>query len=115
MAHKALEICAHMIKYATCEKCCKLYSVADVLTDKPNLSLKISHCTFQGFPNHPMANKRQPCTSPIAKKVSVTGGVIFKPILIFLTISLVHQLQSLYNRKRFEVNCRKWVDRLVDS
>ncbi|CAG8448083.1 5495_t:CDS:2 [Gigaspora rosea] len=83
-----LGICANMIKYTTCEKCCKLYSIADVSTDKPNLSPKISYCTFQDFPNHPMANKRQPCTSPIAKKVPVTGGVIFKPTLIFLTISL---------------------------
>ncbi|CAG8687837.1 9897_t:CDS:2, partial [Gigaspora rosea] len=66
-------------------------SVADVSTNKPNLFPKISHCTFQDFSNHPMANKRQSCTLPIAKK-----------------------LPSLYNRKGFEVNCRKWVDRLVD-
>ncbi|CAG8482992.1 15100_t:CDS:2 [Gigaspora rosea] len=110
IACKALGICAQMIKYAICKKCCKLYSVADVSTNKPNLSPKI----IQDFPNHPIANKRQPCTSYIAKKVPVTSGVIFKPTLIFLTISLVHQLQSLYNRKGFEVNCRKWVDRLVD-
>ncbi|CAG8634738.1 24399_t:CDS:2, partial [Gigaspora rosea] len=36
--------------------------------------------------NHPMANKRQLCTLPIAKNF----------------------------QKGFEVNCRKWVDRLVD-
>ncbi|CAG8823754.1 12691_t:CDS:2, partial [Gigaspora rosea] len=42
MARKALGICAHMIKYTTY------------------------------FSNHPIANKRQPCTLPIAKKVPVT-------------------------------------------
>ncbi|CAG8764055.1 9070_t:CDS:2, partial [Gigaspora rosea] len=37
MASKALGVCVHMIKYATCEQCCKLYNTADVSTDKPNM------------------------------------------------------------------------------
>jgi len=53
----ALGVCTHMIKYATCKKCCKLYNVADLSTDKPNIIFKISHCTYQEFPNHLMANQ----------------------------------------------------------
>ncbi|RIB03765.1 hypothetical protein C2G38_2224116 [Gigaspora rosea] len=34
---KALGVCVHMIKYAKCEQCCKLYNTADVSTDKPNM------------------------------------------------------------------------------
>ncbi|CAG8768576.1 9566_t:CDS:1, partial [Gigaspora rosea] len=37
MARKALGVCAYMIKYATCEQCCKLYNIVDVSTDKPNM------------------------------------------------------------------------------
>src|SRR5260364_491373 len=73
-AREVLGVCAHMVKYATCEKCCKLYNVADVSTEKPNMVPKISHCTFQDFPNHPMANQRRPCNSPITKKILISKG-----------------------------------------
>ncbi|CAG8794057.1 7968_t:CDS:2, partial [Gigaspora rosea] len=37
MARKAFGVYAYMIKYATCEQCCKIYNTADVSTDKPNM------------------------------------------------------------------------------
>src|SRR2546421_8397436 len=55
MAHKLFGIGDQIIKYATCPTCCKLYSVNKLPTDKP------SHCSFQNFPNHPIANYRSPC------------------------------------------------------
>ena len=57
MARKELGVCAHIIKYASCEKCCKLYNVTDVSTDEPGQVPITSHCTYVDFSNHPMANQ----------------------------------------------------------
>src|SRR5205085_4561227 len=62
MACKLFGIGDQIIKYATCPTCCKLYSVNKLPTDKP------SHCSFQNFPNHPMANYRSPCGAVITKQ-----------------------------------------------
>src|SRR6185437_13282684 len=52
MACKLFGIGDQIIKYATCPTCCKLYLVNKLPTNKP------SYCSFQNFPNHPMANYR---------------------------------------------------------
>jgi len=67
------------------------------------------------FPNHPRINQRVACGANIAKKVPVAGGIIYRPSMIFPTISLKHQLQLMYSRKGFEHSCRKWADRCNDS
>lgn len=41
MARKLFGIDDQMIEYATCKKCCKLYTINELSTDKPY------HCTFQ--------------------------------------------------------------------
>ncbi|CAG8585903.1 6265_t:CDS:2 [Ambispora leptoticha] len=104
IACKNLGVCAHMIKYATCEQCCKLYNTADVSTEKANMAPKVTQCTFQEFLNHPMANYRCPCNYHVAKKVPVTKGVIYRLSLIYPTVSLKHQFQLLFNRKEFEAS-----------
>ena len=71
MARKLFGIGDQIIKYATCPTCCKLYSVNKLPTDKP------SHCSFQNFPNHPMANYRSPCGAVITKQVPTNQGIIY--------------------------------------
>jgi len=82
MARKLFGIGDQIIKYATCPTCCKLYSVNKLPTDKP------SHCSFQNFPNHPMANYRSPCGAVITKQVPTNQGIIYRPALIFLSLIL---------------------------
>src|SRR2546421_11821131 len=79
MARKLFGIGDQIIKYATCLTCCKLYSVNKLPTDKP------SHCSFQNFPNHPMANYRSPCGAVITKQVSTNQGIIYR---FFLSLIL---------------------------
>ena len=105
MARKLFGIGDQIIKYATCPTCCKLYSVNKLPTDKP------SHCSFQNFPNHPMANYRSPCGAVITKQVPTNQGIIYRPALIFPIVNIKRQLQRLYNKKGFEESCRKWAAR----
>ncbi|CAG8532192.1 115_t:CDS:2 [Funneliformis caledonium] len=56
IVRKLFGISDHMIKYATCKKCCKIYAVKDLTTDKPY------YCTFKDFLNHPMTKLRSPCS-----------------------------------------------------
>lgn len=114
MAQKNLGICAHLIKYAACEKCCKLYKVSDVSSSNPNLTPKFTNCIYQDFPNHPMSHKRNACGTPLYKQVCTKNGIIKRPNLIFPTVSLKHQLNNLFKRKGFEESCRKWVNRPSD-
>lgn len=114
MAQKNLGICTHLIKYAACEKCCKLYRISDVSSSNPNLMPKFMNCEFQEFPNHPMSHKRNACGTPLYKQVRTKDGIIKKPTLIFPMISLKHQLSLLFKRKGFEESCRKWVNRPSD-
>ncbi|PKY38937.1 hypothetical protein RhiirA4_452039 [Rhizophagus irregularis] len=115
MARKTLGICAHIIKYAACEKCCKLYDVAEVSNINPNQVPVKSHCIHIDLPNHPMANQKNECMTKLTKTVHTINGTLYRHSLIFPTISLKHQLQLMYNRKGFESSCRKWADRYSDS
>ena len=106
MARKLFGIGDHqIIKYATCQKCCKLYSIKDLPTDKPY------HCTFQNFLNHPIVNLRSPCNNLITKQIPTNQGIIHRPSLIFPIVNIKRQLQGLYNKKGFEESCRKWAAR----
>ena len=71
MARKLFGIGDQIIKYATCQTCCKLYSIKDLPTDKPY------HCSFQNFPNHPMASFRAPCSSVITKQIPTNQGIVY--------------------------------------
>ena len=77
MARKKLGICAHVIKYAACEKCCKLYNITEVSTDKPSQAPVLSHCTYIDFSKHLIANKREKCGAKLNKNISITGGIIY--------------------------------------
>jgi hypothetical protein len=96
MARKNLGICAHLTKYASCEKCCKLYRIADVSSNSPDIMPKYTNCVFQEFPNHPMSNKREVCGNLLYKLVPTKNGLIKKPALIFPTASLKHQLGLMF-------------------
>ncbi|CAB5216671.1 unnamed protein product [Rhizophagus irregularis] len=104
MACKILGVCVHIIKYAACEKCCKLYNIAEVSTTTPTQVPIKSHCTYIDLPNHPMANQRNECMTKLTKTVHTING---EPSLIFPIVSLKHQLQLMYNRKGFKSSCRK--------
>jgi hypothetical protein len=110
MARKKLGFCVHIIKYAACNKCCKLYNIDDISSSKPAVAPKFTECTYQDFSDHPMSNKRNPCGASLCKNVYTKVGVIKKLALIFPTISLKHQLSLLFKRKGFEESCRKWVN-----
>jgi len=114
MAQKNLDIHAHLINYASCEEYCKLYRIADVSSDSPNITPKFMKCVFQEFPNHPMSNKRNACGTTLYKLVRTKKGMIKRPTSIFPTVSLKHQLNLLFKRKGFEESCRGWVNRPSD-
>ena len=101
MARKLLGIYDHIIKYATCGKCCKLYTVKELPTNKPY------QCTFKEFPNHPMTKLRTACNADITKMVPTKQGIIYQPSIIFPIADIKRQLQRLYNTKGFEKSCRK--------
>src|SRR5437870_9926459 len=88
-----------------CPTCCKLYSVNKLPTDKP------SHCSFQNFPNHPMANYRSLCGAVITKQVPTNQGIIYRPALILPILNIICQLARFYHNKGFEELCMKWETR----
>ena len=105
MARKLFGIGNQIIEYATCKKCCKLYMVKGLPTDRPY------HCIFQDYPNHPMTNLRSPCNDIVTKQVPTKEGIIYRPSIIFPIADIKRKLQQLYNTKGFEESCRKWADR----
>ena len=105
MARKSFGIGDQLIKFATCKKCCKLYAIKDLPTDRPFT------CTFQDYPNHTMAKLRSSCNANITKQVPTNQGKLFRPSLIFPVTSIKHRLQQLYNKKGFEESCQKWAVR----
>src|SRR5215469_9697189 len=109
MACKLFGIGDKIIRYATCPKCCKLYSLKDLKTDKPY------HCSYKDFPNHPISSFRSPCNTVITKPVPETKGIVHKPALIYPIINIKDQLQRLYNKKGFEESCRKWSTRPIND
>jgi len=76
-----------IIKYATCQKCCKLYSIKDLSTDQPH------RCSFRNFPNHPRPKLRSPCNADITKEVPTDKGIVYKPMVVYPIIDLKLQLQ----------------------
>ena len=105
MARKLFGIGNQIIEYATCKKCCKLYTVKGLPTDRAY------HCIFQDYPNHPMTNLRSPCNDIVTKQVPTKEGIIYRPSIIFPIADIKRKLQQLYNTKGFEESCRKWADR----
>ncbi len=61
-----------------------------------------------------MANQRFSCNYPIVKTILTSKGDVYRPSSIYPIVSLNYQLQSLYNKKRFEESCRKWAERSED-
>lgn len=114
MARKKLGMCVHLIKYAACKECCKLYQISDVSSNDPNITPKFTKCIFQDFPNHSKSYGRKPCETPLYKNICTKNGVIKRPVLIFPTISLRNQLNILFNQKGFEESCKKWINRHSD-
>ncbi len=107
MAYKSFNVYAHIIKYVACEKCYKLYNVSEVSTDEPNQVLTTSQYTYVDFSNHLMANQKIQYGTKFSKKVPITNGIVYRLSMIFLIVSLKHQLQLMYNRKGFEELYRK--------
>src|SRR6266542_4012062 len=93
------------IKFATCKKCCKLYIIKDLPTDRPFT------CIFQDYSNHTMANLRTFYNANIIKQVSMNQGKLFRLLLIFSVTNIKCRLQQLYNKKGFEKSCQKWTNR----
>ena len=50
MAQKDLGICVHLVKYAACEKCCKLYKIDDVTSTNPAIVPKSQIAYSKIFP-----------------------------------------------------------------
>ncbi|PKY32855.1 hypothetical protein RhiirB3_394339, partial [Rhizophagus irregularis] len=67
MARKKLGMCVHLIKYAACKECCKLYQISDMSSNDPNITPKFTKCIFQDFPNHSKSYGRKPCETPLYK------------------------------------------------
>ncbi|CAB4407777.1 unnamed protein product [Rhizophagus irregularis] len=89
MARKKLGMCVHLIKYAACKECCKLYQISDVSSNDPNITPKFTKCIFQDFPNHSKSYGRKPCETPLYKNICTKNG-------------------------GFEESCKKWINRHSD-
>ncbi len=107
ITQKSLNTCVHLINYVNCEKCCKLYKIANVFNNSPNLTPKFTRCVFQDFSNHPMSKKRNSYGNILYKLIHIKNGIIKKLTSIFPTVSLKHQLNLLFKQKYFEKSCRK--------
>ena len=87
IAQKNLDIRPHLISYARCEECCKLYKIADVSSDDPNIMPKFTKCDFKEFPNHLMSNKRNTCGNILYKLVYIKNGIIKNQLQYFLQLA----------------------------
>ncbi len=90
MTCKSLDVCTHIIKYAICKKCCKLYNILEVSTDEPSQVLIASQCTYVDFSNHLIANQRVQYDAKLSKKVLITNGIVYHSSMVFSMVSLKH-------------------------
>ncbi|GES86822.1 hypothetical protein GLOIN_2v1776801 [Rhizophagus clarus] len=109
MAKKVLGISITIIKYAACDRCHKLYDIKELLDNT-----EIPTCSFVNYPNHRIERFRQQCNNPLLTKIdsnNSSNNPIFCPIMTFPLINIKQQLTLFFNRKNFEMSCRKWSER----
>ena len=108
MTKKVLGISTTIIKYAACDRCYKLYDIKE-LSD----NTEISTCSFVNYPNHRIERFRQQCNNPLLMKIDSdsSNNPIFRLIITFPLINIKQQLTLFFNRKNFEMLCRKWSER----
>ena len=70
-------------KLVVCRRCNSTYNFEECI-DYHN---RASFCSFVRFPNHPLPNKRKPCSSPLLKHVKTLKG---KNKFITLLLSEYH-------------------------
>ena len=77
MARNKLGVCAHIIKYVICEKCCKLYNIIEVSTNVPDQNPITIHYTYVDFLNYLMINQRENCNNQLVKKILTKNGIVY--------------------------------------
>ena len=94
-----------LIKFAIYKKCCKLYTIKDLSTNKPYKYV------FQDYSNYLINNLRFFYDNIIIKQMLTNEKQLYRLLLIFLIISIRQRLQKLYNTKGFEESYRKWINK----
>ncbi|PKK58522.1 hypothetical protein RhiirC2_775896, partial [Rhizophagus irregularis] len=113
MAKKLMGFVKKSKVYVICPECNKLFNPTEVIsTSSADSSTKCNHVEF---PNHPMRSQRKSCNTDLLKKVPISKGYIWRPIMIYPLPCLKTQLVALYQRAGFEELLRKWTNRGVNQ
>ena len=68
------------------------------------------------FPNHPLANRRQVCGSPLLKRLNISNGrVEYRPRYFYAYQPLKSSLQQLLLRPGFSAKLESWRCRSVSE
>lgn len=96
-------------KYVCCRTCHTLYEWDKCVIHDPDKSMRSRLCDHINFPSHPQRQHRQPCNTPLMKKVQFSSGSIrFVPHLVYCYKSIIESLQEMIMREGFLEQCEKW-------
>ncbi|GBC11559.2 hypothetical protein GLOIN_2v1776801 [Rhizophagus irregularis DAOM 181602=DAOM 197198] len=113
MAKKLMGFIKKSNTYAVCPQCNKLFNPTEVISKSSADSS--TRCNNVEFPNHPIKSQRKSCNTALLKKVPISKGYIWRPIMIYPLPCLKTQLVALYQRAGFEELLRKWTNRSVNQ
>lgn len=106
-AQKLLGMKNAFTEYVVCPRCDSIYVYEDCVK---NTSGRIEGklCEHIAFPSHPQHSRRQPCNSPLLKKVRRSKGYSLKPIRVYPYYPLRMSLEYLASRPGFLDICEEW-------
>lgn len=86
--HWIKQIC----RYVVCQKCHNVYTISE----SKNVDNTSKKCWYRQFPNHPHAQMRLPCDTPLLRTIElVTRKKLLYPYLCYCYVSVESYLQSL--------------------
>lgn len=101
------------LRYIVCPTCHTLYEpTSSKMTSTDSNGIEMSSlCTYIKYPNHPHVLRRQPCNTPLMKKIKCKGRYTFKPRMLYCYRSIKESIGALMRRQDFWKNCNSWRNR----
>lgn len=99
--------CSEFIEYVVCPSCHSVYEFNDCY-ERVAGELMTRYCCHVAYPNHPQQLCRQPCGTPLLKKVKSGKGQKLIPIKVFPYMPIHNSLQALARRPGFITACESW-------
>jgi hypothetical protein len=93
MAKKMLNIFQPKIQLAVCTNCHKLHNVKEIIAYKKEGKVAPMNCLHKEYPNNPHSHE---CNTPLSTLSKKKSGTIPIPRLLYLKLSIRHQLSMLY-------------------